>query len=296
MKHLNCSKSQISVLSAVLSAILYAICIPCAKIIGNHISGAMLGAFLYLGAGFGLLLISSFGNKAEKKPLTKKELPFVIAMILLDISAIIFLMFGISLTTSANVSLLGNFELVSTSLAAFFVFREFITMKITFAIVLITLASITLSFEGNGSFVFNLGSIFVILSCLCWGFENNCTRVISSKDTRQITIIKGCFSGLGSLIIAFMIGETLPSYKWILVSLLLGFISYGISVCLYIYAQRCLGAAKTGALYSIAPFVGVLFSMILLGERPQLQFYIALVAMIIASILVIKDSFETQDS
>lgn len=147
-----------------------------------------------------------------------------------------------------------------------------------------------MTFEGSGSFVFNIGSVLVLLSCVCWGIENNCTRKLSSKDTRQITIIKGCCSGLGSLVIAFLIGETLPEIKWIILTLLLGFVSYGVSVSLYIYAQRFLGAAKTGAIFSVAPFFGVIFSLILLGEKPLLQFYIALFIMIVAAILVMRDT------
>lgn len=296
MKFFKINNSQIAVLSALLAAGLYAVCIPCAKIIGFHVPSTMLGAFLYLGAGFGLLMTSFTVKNKKAKPLTKKEIPYAAAMVLLDIAAITFLMFGISKTNCANVSLLGNFELIATSLAAFFIFKESVTKKLFAAIVLITFAGIILSFEGKSSFLFNTGSVLVILSCICWGLENNCTRVISSKDTRQITIIKGCFSGLGSLILALFAGEAFPEIKWILISLILGFLSYGISVCLYIYAQRYLGAAKTGALYAIAPFAGVFFSVLMLNERLQIQFYIAFLIMVIATVLVIKDSFDCHDS
>ena len=296
MKLSNLNKSYIAVFSAVLAAILYAICIPCAKVLGNYIQNAMLGAFLYLGAGFGLLFSSPFVRNKKVKSLSKKEIPYTVAMVLLDISAIVLLMYGISLTTSSNVSLLANFELVATALAAFFIFKEQISKKLLFGIILITLASIILSYEGEGSFVFNIGSVMVILSCICWGLENNCTKAISSKDTRQITIIKGLFSGLGSIIIALLTGEKFPQINFMFISLLLGFVSYGVSVCLYIYSQRYLGAAKTGALYSIAPFVSVFLSLFILNERPHTQFYIALLIMISATILVIKDSFKRNDS
>ena len=296
MKRLNVNNHHIAVISAVSAAVLYAICIPCAKLLSIHTGSTFLGAFLYLGAGLGLFITSPFIKNQQTKPLTKKELPYTIAMILLDIGAIIFLMFGIARTNSANVSLLGNFELVATVFAAFLIFKEAITKKLLLGIILITIASIILSFEGKASFVFSTGSIFVVLSCIFWGLENNCTRAISSKDTRQITTIKGIFSGIGSLVVALVIGEAIPDYKWILTSLLLGFISYGISVCLYIYSQRYLGAAKTGALYSIAQFAGVFFSIIILKERPEIQFYIALCIMIIATILVINDSFNSHNS
>ena len=113
--------------------------------------------------------------------------------------------------------------------------------------------------------------------------------MLSSKSSVQITTIKGIFSGLGSLIVAFLVGEHIPAIMWILAVLMLGFISYGLSINFYIKAQKDLGAAKTSAYYAIAPFLGAAFGMLLLQERPGMQFYIGLVIMIIATILMIEE-------
>ena len=110
----------------------------------------------------------------------------------------------------------------------------------------------------------------------------------------KIVIIKGCFSGLGSLVIALAIGEQLPALKWVLCVLLLGFIAYGLSINFYIMAQKDLGAAKTSAFYSVAPFLGVAFSMLLLGERPGIRFYVALAIMVAATVLMVKDTIALQ--
>ena len=128
------------------------------------------------------------------------------------------------------------------------------------------------------------------------GFENNCTKMISNKSSEEIVVIKGIFSGLGSVIIALIIGENIPSTKYILAVLLLGFVAYGLSINFYIMAQKDLGAAKTSAYYSIAPFLGVAFSMILLGERPRWQFYVALGIIVISTFIMIKDTDEVMDS
>ena len=167
-----------------------------------------------------------------------------------------------------------------------------LSKRLTFAIVLVTIASITLSFEGKGSFEFNTGSLLVLAASCCWGLENNCTRMLSSKSSVQITTIKGLFSGLGSLIVALIAGENLPEILWMMAVLLLGFIAYGLSINFYIKAQKHLGAAKTSAYYSIAPFLGVFFGIVLLNETPCIQFYIGLVIMIIAIVLMIKDTIE----
>lgn len=284
------NKKYTATIFAILAAALYAINFPVSKILLNQVSPTMMAAFLYLGAGLGLLIYSFFTKKNEKnEPLTKEDLPYTIGMIVLDIAAPILLMLGLQQTNSANASLLNNFEIVATSLIAFFIFKEAISKKLGFAIILVTIASIALSFEGKGSFDFNVGSLFVLGAASCWGLENNCTRMLSSKSSVQITTIKGIFSGLGSLIVAFLVGEHIPAIMWMLAVLVLGFISYGLSINFYIKAQKNLGAAKTSAYYAISPFLGVAFGMLLLQERPGIQFYIGLVIMIIATVLMIEE-------
>ena len=278
---------------AILAAALYAINIPLSKILLQHVSPTLMAAFLYLGAGIGLFIYGKITKEREHSELlTKAELPYTIGMILLDIAAPILLMLGLGSTNSANASLLNNFEIVATSCIAFLIFKEMLSKKLTFAIILVTIASITLSFEGKGSFEFNTGSLLVLAASCCWGLENNCTRMLSSKSSVQITTIKGLFSGLGSLIVALIVGESIPEITWIIAVLLLGFIAYGLSINFYIKAQKHLGAAKTSAYYSIAPFLGVFFGIVLLNETPYIQFYIGLVIMIIAIVLMIKDTIE----
>ena len=278
---------------AILAAALYAINIPLSKILLQHVSPTMMAAFLYLGAGIGLFIYGKITKEREhSESLTKAELPYTIGMILLDIAAPILLMLGLGSTNSANASLLNNFEIVATSCIAFLIFKETLSKKLTFAIILVTIASITLSFEGKGSFQFNTGSLLVLAASCCWGLENNCTRMLSSKSSVQITTIKGLFSGLGSLNVALIVGESIPEITWIIAVLLLGFIAYGLSINFYIKAQKHLGAAKTSAYYSIAPFLGVFFGIVLLNETPCIQFYIGLVIMIIAIVLMIKDTIE----
>ena len=282
-------------LLAILAAALYAINIPLSKLLLEKVAPTMMAAFLYLGAGLGLWLYGLIaGAKEAQAPLTKAELPYTVGMVVLDIAAPILLMLGLQRCGSANASLLNNFEIVATSLIAFFVFREQLSRRLSIAIGLVTLASIILSFEGAGAFRFDIGSAFVLGAACCWGLENNCTRMLSSKSSVQITTIKGIFSGLGSLIVALTLGEAVPGLIFIGAVLVLGFVAYGLSINFYIQAQAHLGAAKTSAYYSIAPFLGVFFGMALLGERPGVQFYIGLAVMITATVLMVKDTIELQ--
>lgn len=282
---------------AVLAAALYAINVPLSKLLLEHAAPTMMAAFLYLGAGIGLFILGRIqkasGRGASVEPLTKADLPYTVGMVVLDIIAPILLMLGIERTSSANVSLLNNFEIVATSLIALFIFKEVISKRTLLAIVLVTAASAILSFEGAGSFEFNTGSLLVLGAATCWGLENNCTKMISGKSSVQIVTIKGCFSGLGSLVVAFSVGESLPAIKYIAFILLLGFVAYGLSINFYIMAQKDLGAAKTSAYYSVAPFLGVGFSMALLGEAPGAQFYIALAIMALSTVIMVKDTLST---
>ncbi|MEG1255413.1 DMT family transporter [Clostridium sp.] len=272
---------------AILAAALYAISSPVSKLLLNEIPPTLMASFLYLGAGLGMSIVGFIKHKKYKEKteakLSKEELPFTIGMVVLDIAAPIFLMIGLNMTTSANASLLNNFEIVATSLIALLIFKESISKRLWGAISLITLSSIILSVEDISSFSFSFGSIFVLLACICWGLENNCTRKLSAKDPLEVVVIKGFGSGIGALIIALIIGERITNIPYMIAALLLGFVAYGLSIFFYIYAQRDLGAAKTSTYYAIAPFIGVGLSLIIFREIPILSFVIALVIMIIGT-------------
>ena len=284
------NKKNTATAFAILAAALYAVNIPLSKVLLEQVAPTMMAALLYLGAGVGLFLWGAVtGDRKKQAPLTRRELPYTLGMILLDIAAPVLLMLGLQRTNSANASLLNNFEIVATSLLAFFLFRETLSRRLRLAIVLVTLASIVLGFEGEGSFRFNTGSLLVLAACCCWGLENNCTRMLSSKSSVQITTVKGLFSGLGSLLVALAAGEKLPGAVWIVAVMLLGFVSYGLSINFYIKAQKDLGAAKTSAYYSVAPFLGVVFG-VALGQRPGGEFYVGLLLMAAATVLLVKDT------
>ena len=289
-------KRMIAIGYAILAAVFYAVNVPVSKVLLREVGPTTMAALLYLGAGVGIGMLSLFSRNSWEKsePLSKKDLPYVIGMIVLDIAAPIFLMLGISYGSSANASLLGNFEIVATTLIALFIFREAVSKRLWAAIALITLSSILLSFEGTDSFRFSYGSLFVLLATVCWGFENNCTRNIASKSTYEIVVLKGIFSGLGSLLIAFTMRESMPGTGYAVVALLLGFVSYGLSIFLYVRAQRVLGAAKTSAYYAVAPFVGAFLSFVFLKEQLSWKYLTALAVMIAGSALVVVDTLIRQ--
>ena len=283
---------------AIAAAVFYALNVPCSKLLLDKITPTFMAALLYLGAGAGVGIMYLFHHKheAQTERLEKKDLPYTVGMVLLDIIAPILLMLGVKIGTSANASLLGNFEIVATTLIALFIFKEKVSRKLWAAIGLITLSSIILSFGGEDSFTFSVGSLLVLGATACWGLENNCTRSISDKSTYQIVTIKGFGSGTGSLIVAVILGEKLPELRFILPAVLLGFVAYGLSIFTYIRAQKTLGAAKTSAFYAIAPFIGAMLSFIFLRESLTITYMIAFVIMVVGTVFVVSDTLSTNDS
>ena len=262
------NEKAIAVYYAIAAAVFYALNVPCSKLLLDKIAPTFMAAFLYLGAGTGVGIMYLFHHKHEApaERLEKKDIPYTVGMVILDIIAPILFMLGVKLGTSANASLLGNFEIVATTLIALLIFKEKVSRKLWVAIGLITLSSIILSFDGEGCFSFSVGSLLVLGATACWGLENNCTRSISDKSTYQIVTIKGFGSGTGSFIVAVIISESLPEPRYILPAVLLGFMAYGLSIFTYVRAQKILGAAKTSVFYAVSPFIGALMSIIFLKE------------------------------
>lgn len=281
-----------AIFQAFLAAVFYAVSIPLSKLLLASMGATTLAALLYLGAGLGVGLMSLVPRRGrgESRPLTHGDMPFVVGMLLLDLGAPILLMFGLRHGSPANASLLGNFEIVATTLVALGVFHESVSWRLWGAIALITLASLLLSFDGAESLRFSAGSLLVLLATLCWGFENNCTRKISSRSTYEIVMLKGTFSGLGGLVIAWLLGEPLPGLAMVCGALMLGFVAYGLSIFLYVRAQQTLGAAKTSAYYAVAPFVGAALSFALVGEPLSWMFLVALAVMMAGTALVVIDT------
>ena len=287
-----------AIIYALAAAVFYALNVPCSKLLLGHIPPTFMAGLLYLGAGIGVGMMYLFHRKKEKpeERLNRKDLPYTVGMVLLDIIAPILLMIGINIGTSANASLLGNFEIVATTVIALLIFKENVSGKLWAAVVLITLSSMILSFGGSDIFSFSVGSLFVLGATVCWGLENNCTRSISEKSTYQIVTIKGFCSGAGSVIVALILGEKLSGMMYVLPALLLGFVAYGLSIFTYIRAQKTLGAAKTSAYYAAAPFIGAFLSFVLLHEELTAAYIVALIVMTAGTALVVTDTLAKHHS
>lgn len=274
---------------ALLAAVLYAVNLPFSKLLLGQVGSLTLAGLLYLGAGAGMALLSLF-HRDDAPRLGREDLAPTLGMILLDIAAPILLMLGLRGGEAASASLLGNFEIVATALFALLLFRERVSRTLWAALGCITLSCGILSFQGAESLRFSAASLLVLGAACCWGLENNCSRRLSSKSAREIVILKGFFSGGGSLCLARLAGESLPPLGVALRAMGLGFVSYGLSIFFYVRAQRELGAARTSAYYSVNPFVGSLLALLLLREGLGPGYFAALPVMLLGVGLATADT------
>lgn len=278
---------------AVLAATLYAINSPFSKLLLEYVPSTLMAGILYIGAGLGMGIIALirkiWGPGRSEEKINKVDLPYTMVMILLDIAAPIFLLLGLSYTTAANASLLNNFEIVATAIIALSIFKEKISTRLWIGIMFVTASCVLLSFEDIFAFKFSIGSLLILLACVCWGIENNCTRRLSTKDPLEIVLIKGICSGLGSLIIGICFGERITVIWSVFAVLGVGFVAYGLSIFFYVYAQRILGAARTSAYYAISPFIGTLLSLIIFRDMPRYTYFIAFALMALGAWICSND-------
>ncbi|BDI28247.1 membrane protein [Capsulimonas corticalis] len=266
---------------ALLAAVLFGISTPFAKLLLGGTSPVLLAGLLYAGSGIGLSLLYFTRRTADEAPLTRKDWPWLAGAVLFGgVIAPVLLMTGLTHTPASSASLLLNLEGVCTSLLAWFVFKENFDRRIFLGMVLIVAGGIVLSWRG-GSLSLPLGSLAIAGACLCWGIDNNLTQKVSASNPYQVAAIKGAVAGVVNITIAFCLGAKLPGAAFLGGALLIGFLGYGLSLAFFVLALRHVGTARTGAYFSLAPFVGAVVSVLLLHE--PIGFRLLIAAMFMAA-------------
>jgi drug/metabolite transporter (DMT)-like permease len=285
-------------MQALVAALLFGASAPLAKLLLGEIEPILLAGLLYLGSGIGLLGVKFF-QRANQKGINnearvqRSDFGWLAGAILAGgVAAPITLLYSLKNTPAATASLLLNFEGVATTLIAFFAFKEAVGRRAWWAVALVTSASIILSVNPKDEWGFSLGALGIISACILWGMDNNFTRNISAKDPFAIVTLKGLIAGSFSLILALALGSRLPSWQAILGALVLGGLSYGASIVLFIHAMRGLGAARTSALFGTAPIAGILLSILLFREFPGWLFLVAFPLMVVGAILLANEEHQ----
>jgi drug/metabolite transporter (DMT)-like permease len=268
-------------LYAILAAILFGASTPAAKVLLGSIDSWLLAGLLYLGSAIGLLIVFSIQRFSKQTmikeaPIKYQEWGWLGGAVLLGgIIGPVLLMIGLSKTTAAATSLFLNLESVFTALVAWFVFKEHTDRKIVLGMLSTVVGSLVLAWKGSFEFQNFSGPLFISGACLCWAIDNNLTRKISAANPLQIASIKTLIAGLTNTILALALGAALPSILLVVSAGAVGFVGYGLSLLFFIFGLRYIGTARTGAYFSIAPFIGVFLAIIFLSEPATWQLIVA---------------------
>jgi drug/metabolite transporter (DMT)-like permease len=268
---------------ALLAAVLFGASTPFAKTLVGQVAPVPLAGLLYLGSGTGLLfwylvrgLMRRKTPQAETGRLRQADLPWLAGAVASGgIAGPLLLMLGLTMTPASSASLLLNMEGVLTALLAWFVFHESFDRRIFAGMVLIVAAGVLLSWQERPALGVPWGALAIVAACLCWAIDNNLTRKISASDAVQIAGIKGLVAGSANLALGLALGYQLPDKTTMLSAGIVGLCGYGLSLVMFVLALRHLGAARTGAYFSAAPFVGAAISLAMLSETPGVFFWIA---------------------
>jgi len=289
------------VFAVILSALFFGLSAPLCKLLLKGLSPVVLAGFLYLGAFFALVLYSIARRSRSKKsaphsaptfgpPLNKKDLPWLAGAILAGgVVGPISLMAGLARTTGFSASLLLNLEGAATALIAVSVFQEQAGKKLWLALGCMTLAGIFTAWDPTRSRFSPEGPLFILIAMACWGLDNNLTRMISEKDPVQIAKIKGLLAGATSLGLALFLSREIPLDRRTVLALLVGATGYGASLVLFIKALQGLGAFRTGALFSLAPFIGGVGSLVILRERAEWLMLPAAAFMALGAAIIVRE-------
>lgn len=278
-------KRNLGYLYAILAAVLFGASTPAAKILLGKIDPLLLAGLLYLGSAIGLIIIFSIQAISKKEILKEAPLKYRDwgwlggAVLLGGIIGPVFLMVGLVRTSAASASLLLNLESVFTAFVAWFAFKEHTDRKIVLGMLSIVVGSFVLTWKGSFEYQNLSGPLLIAGACLCWAVDNNFTRKISSANPLQIAMIKSLIAGLTNTILAFILGAMLPNYLLLVSAGIVGFLGYGLSLLFFIFGLRYIGTARTGAYFSLAPFVGAGLAIVFLGEPISMQLIVASIFM-----------------
>ncbi len=268
-------------LFGLLAAALFGLSPPLAKPLIGHSNPQLLAGLLYLGSGLGLGLVMLIRRIAAPERINRELvrgrgwLWLSGAILFGGVFAPVLLMTGLARTEATTASLLLNLEGVFTALIAWFLFREGVNRRVAIGFLLILLGGIALSWTSASGFRLSPAALLIVAACVCWGIDNNLTRKVSQADAFSTAALKGLVAGMVNVALALGMGANLPSGGSLAAALTLGFVSYGLSLVCFIIALRHVGAARTGAYFATAPFIGALVAAVFFHEHLTTHMWVA---------------------
>jgi drug/metabolite transporter (DMT)-like permease len=279
-----------TIIQAILSAALFGAATPASKWLLAGLTPFQLAGFLYLGAAFAVAP-AFFRRNALSLPLISDKpnrLRLLGAVVFGGILGPVLLLFGLNLAEAGSVSLWLNLELAATVVIGVFFFRDHLSANGWIGVIAAIFAASLLSWS-QGIANISAGAL-VLLACICWGLDNHLTALIDGITPSQSTFWKGLIAGSVNLSIGIALDPLNLDARTIVAALLVGALSYGASIVLYIRSAQGMGATRAQVIFSSAPFFGVLLSVLCLGESISGVHLIATAIFIAAITLLLRDN------
>ncbi len=261
--------------AALLAAALFGASAPLAKLLLGEVSPWLLAGLLYIGAGLGMSAWRVV-RRAPRVHLPRHEVPWLAGAVAAGgIAGPVLLMAGLSSMPASGASLLLNAEGVLTAVIAWVVFREPAGGRVVAGMLAIVAGAVVIAVPGGDAQVTDVWpAVAIVGACACWALDNNLTRKVSLTDATWLAAVKGAVAGPTNLVVALLLGAHLPSIGATAGAAALGFVSYGLSLVLFIVGLRHVGTARAGAYFSIAPFFGAVLAVVL-GDAVTWQLLLA---------------------
>jgi drug/metabolite transporter (DMT)-like permease len=290
--------TQPGIAAALVAALLFGSGTPLAKALLEHTGAWLLAALLYLGSGAGLWLLRALRGSAGVQ-LSRADWGWLAGAIVAGgVLGPVLLMTGLAAMPASGAALLLNAEAVFTALLAWFVFKENFDARIALGMLAIVAGAVVLAWPADNAVEFASvwPALAVLAACFAWGVDNNLTRKVALVDASWIAMVKGLAAGAGNLCMAILLGATWPGIATVMGAALIGFLSYGASLVLFVVALRHLGSARTGAYFSVAPFFGAALALPVLGEPVTVQLFAGAALMGLGVVLHLLEHHEHEHS
>jgi drug/metabolite transporter (DMT)-like permease len=251
---------------ALLASLLFGISTPLVQFFGAGLGPFSTAALLYTGAALlGAVLRQPVDREAAVQ---RSDLPRLLAMA--GFGAVlgpVALAWGLQHTSGSSASLMLTLEAVFTAVLARSLYHETLDRRVALAMALLLAGGMVLIVDqGQNDGASLAGLLAVLAATAAWGADNTVSRALAERDPSQVVMVKSCIGALATTALALQLGEPLPQPAAAIALLAVGATGYGLSLRLYLLAQRAFGAARTGSVFAFAPFIGALLA-VALGDR-----------------------------
>lgn len=271
-------------LLALISAVAFGLATPLVQRFGRGVGSFATAALLYAGAA----AVGALSRSSKEAQLRRAHAPRVLMVAVLGaVLAPAALAWGLGHTSGTAASLMLNLEAVFTLVLARILYQEHVGRRVALAATLLVLGGVLLVYDhgrGGETGAGAIGLVAVAGASLGWALDNALAKPLAELDPAAVVAAKASLGAALSTMVALLLREPWPALLPLLGLVVVGATGYGLSLRLYLGAQRALGAGRTASVFASAPFCGALLAWAL-GERAGVLAVAAGVLMIVGLVL-----------